>query len=619
VTATLCVTAATLQLVIFLLKEAKLGHGHSSVPAEQFQESSMVDSKNPLTLERNYTHPLGTLEISVEEILGTSHEETNFFENIADCFSEDMVNIDLSDERLDDSKANAVLEQLISRKKSPEVFDVEVAKLIEMKTIAHLRSKVTQGSLKPEGIVQEDPQTIEKTFREHASQWQEEADSKRIHQLSLEINLFDRFLKSSKTVREYWNEHLSNAIERGIVMSAGGSTALVNAFVTIRILRSVGCSLPVALFHYGEEELSNATRTFFQQNFSRIHFVDLEKSGNLPIWHAHLESHLGRRELGYMIKVASIYKAPFRHALFIDSDAIPMQDPSSLFNSTNYHKFGNIFFNDFWQDPVTLWRKLKIKEDPWHGIDPDISNLQPDERGALPYQSESGMVAIDLVRHWKVLEWLLFLNTQDTVYRFVLGDKDTFRLSFFLAGNLGNFYTSPLPPALPLTQIADFAEQPFKDEDGYDTIRFRCLGMLQLHPENGLALFHHRTADAKLRPRAFGQEIFRKPITHVTPPITSDQASLMNFGSTGFSIYKGGDHIAWGLSNKSSLVRSNDHDCFLNRLDDLNRRCAGLNDSNVFHNPSPVLVVEIPEEHAIWQVSSMEIESVQMIPFIEPK
>ena len=254
-TATLCVTAATLQVVIFLL-------GHSSVPAEQFQESSMLDSKSTLTLERNYAHTFGTLEISVEEILGISHEETNFFDTIADCVSDDMVNIDLSDEKLDDGKANAVLEQLISRKKSPEVFDVEVAKLIEMKTIAHLKSKVMQRSLNPEGIGQEDPQTIEETFREHASQWKEEADSKRIHQLSLEINLFDRFLKSSRTVREYWNEHLSNAIERGIVMSAGGSTALVNAFVTIRILRSVGCSLPVALFHYGEEELSNATRTF---------------------------------------------------------------------------------------------------------------------------------------------------------------------------------------------------------------------------------------------------------------------------------------------------------------------------------------------------------------------
>ena len=610
-TGILCVMAAALQLVIFLL-------GHSSVPAEDFEESLILDSKISLTLEQDYDLSMDNAEMVFEEILEISEEETDFFDHVSDRI--DTVNIDMSDEHLDDVKANAVLEQLISRKQNPEVFDVEVAKLIEMKAIAHLRSKVVQESLNLEVNGQENPQTIEEALGEYASQWQEEANSKRIHQLSLEINLFDRFLKLSKTVREYWNEHLNNVMERGIVMSAGRSTALVNAFVTIRTLRSLGCSLPVALFHYGQEEMSHATRTFFQQNLSGVHILDLKKSGNLPTWHAHLRSHLGRRELGYMIKIASIYKAPFRHALFIDSDAIPMQDPASLFNSTKYHKFGNVFFNDFWQDPVTLWEKLKIKEDPWHGIDPDISKLQPDQRGALPYQSESGMVAIDLVRYWKVLEWLLFLNTQDTVYRFVLGDKDTFRLSFYLSGNLENFYTSSLPPALPLTQVADFAEQPLKDEYGYDTIRFRCLGMLQLHPENGLALFHHRTADAKIRPRVFGQESFRKPITHVTPPITSDQASLMNFGSTGFSIYKGGDHIAWGLSNRSSLVRSHDDtDCFPNRLDDLNMRCAGLNESAVFRNPSPVLVVKIPEDHAIWQISSMEIESVQMIPFIEPK
>jgi len=548
--------------------------------------------------------------------------------------------VDYTDEKdaeLDDEKARGILEKLATNKALADAnaFDVELLKMVEMKTVSEMSSSIQETYGDPEfGENQED---FQRKVDESIHQWREEGNAKRIAGLHSGLRMFDRFLKKSKQVRKYWNGRLNSVLDRGIVMSAGRGTSLVNAFVTISILRSVGCTLPIALFHFGDEELNDNTKWFLKKELTDVYFHNLkQKNNSLPEWHSRLESRLGRRELGYMIKVAAIYNAPFRNVLFMDSDAIPLQNPSKLFQSKTYKKHGNLFFNDFWQDPVDLWRRLNISEDPWHGIGPDISQISPLDREKVPYQSESGLIMINTEKYWKALEWLMFLNTQDAVYRFVLGDKDTYRLSFYLAKMHEEFFASPHPPALPLTEIEDYKKQtPLVDEtvsfeESYegmmgDVKRFRCLGMLQLHPENGTPLFHHRTADAKLRPRVFGQKDFQRPITHVSPPITSDQASIMNFGAPGFSIYKGGDRIVWGLTVQSSNVLTCSSrnatlcPCSPDRLDDINMRCVGMNSTYTYQHPSPIVVVELPNHHSTRRISSLEMKALEMIPFIEPR
>ena len=42
---------------------------------------------------------------------------------------------------------------------------------------------------------------------------------------------------------------------KGIVLCAGGLKYMTNAFVCIHRLRSVGCTLPIEIAHYGEEEI----------------------------------------------------------------------------------------------------------------------------------------------------------------------------------------------------------------------------------------------------------------------------------------------------------------------------------------------------------------------------
>lgn len=57
-------------------------------------------------------------------------------------------------------------------------------------------------------------------------------------------------------------------------------------------------------------------------------------------------------------------------------------------------------------------------------------------------------------RHWDVLEWLWFLNSHaELLYKYMLGDKDTFEIAFMLAGKHQQFHRVPISPGVPLTAM----------------------------------------------------------------------------------------------------------------------------------------------------------------------
>lgn len=211
----------------------------------------------------------------------------------------------------------------------------------------------------------------------------------------------------------------------------------------------------------------------------------------------------------------------------MDSDSIPLKDPSILLKLKSYQTYGNVFWPDFWQEPVPLWKQLGIEDDPWTSrADGDrwfdnIDEAVPEEesgeaaydytemaypgddtfgqsgndiyadnnpfedmlenervkqrmikrqkqrvkdRNGWPLQAEAGQGALDRFRYWKVLEWLMFLNTHDMfVYKHALGDKDTFRVAFHLAGFAKEYYQTPFSPALPLVDRLIF-DPDTKDE-----------------------------------------------------------------------------------------------------------------------------------------------------------
>jgi hypothetical protein len=473
---------------------------------------------------------------------------------------------------------------------------------------------------------------------------------------------FRKYLSVSRSVRDRWNDLFRSAKDQGIVISAGRAGAILNAYVVLHTLRlGTNCSLPVVIAHYGEEEFKQTTREFFRQNFENIEFLDLQRV-QYPEHHLSLDIVGNRREFGYKLKVFSIYMAPFREIIFLDADAIPLQDPATLFRSELYKRNGNIFWNDFWKDPVPLWQILQLKDDPWsmsfgeehqsgaHGTDSQLSGLQDISRLTeqewaaqvsiqYPFEAESGQILLDKVKYWEVLEWVMFLNTHDFfIYRYSMGDKDTFRVAFALAGMAEKYFSSPFGPALPL---ADLGEQGEAKAD--PAVRYRCLGMLQLHPETGTPFFHHRTADSKFHPLQNPKE-YLSPITHVTPPITQDQASIMNWGNPGYSIFQASGRVTWGISSKSARlsrchsipldlvysISSEDNErlderkvargkcpCPPINLHTANQRCMGKDAIAMEIEPEPILVIEVPVDNFIYKMSQLEREAYNAIPFQE--
>ena len=480
---------------------------------------------------------------------------------------------------------------------------------------------------------------------------------------------FETYLNTSVSLRKSWNEAFSVDRPRGIVIAAGRKTAIFNAAVTLEILKNrIGCTLPVVIAYYGEEEMSTGTRKYFAESFSSgdgsdLQFMDMKKL-EYPIHHAPLNiGYDAKRDFGYKLKVYALYKAPFREILYMDADAIPMQDPSTLFEYDGYKKNGNVFWNDFWKEPIHLWDALNISHlSPWNGkveemnYDATLGDLKSQEDSLLewagvisrpalvihdphvPFNTESGFMVIDRHQHWKAMEWSYFISSiAPYTYSFMIGDKDSYRAAFELAGSGAEYHQIEFGPSLPLTKLEDTSH-----------VDYRNIGMLQLHPADGSPLFHHRTAGSKFIPGEDQREA-RRPITHVTPPVNTKQSSVMMYGDPSYSLTRVGPNILWGLRRKnvkvspcSSIPVSPVHSVPSLRATEGQReaaaessakkecpcpptihlhtayqRCTGRTDEDLDDDPEPILLIEVPQDSFIHETSHAELDVLHTIPFQE--
>jgi hypothetical protein len=194
----------------------------------------------------------------------------------------------------------------------------------------------------------------------------------------------------------------------GIVICAGGSRLFTCAYVLVRVLReTLGCSLPIQIWHFGGEELSSVMRKLLMA--LDVELVDA--TAVLPQFPADIQD-------GWQLKPYAILHSRFSEVLFLDADQVPVRDPICAFDMPEYRKLGAVF----WPDIVDLRSDNPI----WKLV-------------GLPGQScvswDSGQILIDKARHWASLQTALYLNEQaDVVYRMIYGDKDTFLIAWQVTG-----------------------------------------------------------------------------------------------------------------------------------------------------------------------------------------
>jgi hypothetical protein len=120
----------------------------------------------------------------------------------------------------------------------------------------------------------------------------------------------------------------------------------------------------------------------------------------------------------------------FQQVLLLDSDNLPVQDPDVLFEIPEFQENGFLIWPDFWHNlwmEPAVYRLLNLSV-PW--------DVNP--KGFLA--AESGQMLLDRSAHADVLEWLWLLNSHhEVVYECVVGDKDTYRMAFEMAGKAQHY------------------------------------------------------------------------------------------------------------------------------------------------------------------------------------
>lgn len=223
---------------------------------------------------------------------------------------------------------------------------------------------------------------------------------------------------------------------RGIVICAGGAKFFTSAWIGIRLLRTLGCTLPIQIWYLGEGEMNAAMRALVEP--LGVECIDAA---------ALREIHPARILRGWELKPYALMHCPFREVLLLDADNLATTNPQFLFGTPQFQETGALF----WPDT----RRTKPSSAVW-----DIFGVS--------YQDEpefdSGQIVLDKERVWRPLSLCLWYNEHsDFYYQHVYGDKETFHFAFRKLG---------APYALP-TKAADRIENILFQYDLDDNLLFQ--------------------------------------------------------------------------------------------------------------------------------------------------
>ena len=190
---------------------------------------------------------------------------------------------------------------------------------------------------------------------------------------------------------------------RGIV-TCGSQKFAPYLFILIKSLRHHGCTLPIELWHM-DGEINEPLKQWLEP------YGVTFKDGGALSW--------GRNRLfngAHGIKPYSVVHSGFREVLFLDADNSVCADPTFLFETPEYQQSGALF----WSDPVAARRSSARRSSG------RTSASSPAARSSSPDSSSWTRRA-----HGPALMLTLHLNERSGYYyRYLFGDKETFRMGF---------------------------------------------------------------------------------------------------------------------------------------------------------------------------------------------
>jgi alpha 1,2-mannosyltransferase len=190
---------------------------------------------------------------------------------------------------------------------------------------------------------------------------------------------------------------------KGIVICAGGPQLYTCAWVNIRMLRKLGCHLPIEVWHLNHEIPEALQRELEPMG------VKCRRVGEMMPFD--IQAIASNR---FALKPLSILYSQFTQVMLLDADNICTRDPSDLFSLPAFTDHGALFWPDYWRTENTnpIWKVLNVE------------TLDASEQ-------ESGQLVIDKARCWRELNLCCHFNRQGSFYYNLLHfDKDTFRFAW---------------------------------------------------------------------------------------------------------------------------------------------------------------------------------------------
>ena len=190
---------------------------------------------------------------------------------------------------------------------------------------------------------------------------------------------------------------------RGIVTSIYDKE-FASGWVLLCELARLGCTLPLEVFH-AKGELSPAQVALLEQAYPHTTVRCFAEDGLK----------------GFPLKVMAMFQARFEEILWLDSDDFPIREPSFLFDDPEYVEKGSLFWRDvcgadragFWHAGAPVWEVFEVPSN-------DAEEF------------ETGQLLIHKTRCWPELCLTLHINrNHGFYYRFMYGDKDTFRMAWW--------------------------------------------------------------------------------------------------------------------------------------------------------------------------------------------
>jgi hypothetical protein len=222
---------------------------------------------------------------------------------------------------------------------------------------------------------------------------------------------------------------------KGIVVCAGGIRYNTCAWVLIRMLRHLGCKLPIQVWYLGKKE-SDESWMRLVEPYGVVCVNALESTDKL------LRSTLN----GWSLKSYAILHSPFEEVLLLDADNVPARNPQYLFDSPEYLQMGAIFWPDILPTRTAL-------DSPRWGIFGVAPRDEPEQ--------ESGQLLIHKKKCWRSLQLCDWYNKHSRFfYKYIHGDKDTFRFAWHRVGQefaMPERYPEIIPHAL---VQHDFQDEP---------------------------------------------------------------------------------------------------------------------------------------------------------------